>query len=156
MALYAAKAAGRGTFKFFHKSMAEQLRAKRQLELDLRAAIDNDELELHYQPLLNVETQAITGFEALMRWQHPMKGLVPPSEFIPIAEETGMIVSLGSWALRKACAEAVSWPEHIYVAVNVSPMQFRSGNLVAAVAEALRRVRSAAPAGWSLKSPRRS
>jgi diguanylate cyclase (GGDEF)-like protein len=137
MALYAAKAAGRGTFKFFHKSMAEQLRAKRQLELDLRAAIDNDELELHYQPLLNVETQAITGFEALMRWQHPMKGLVPPGEFIPIAEETGMITSLGSWALRKACAQAVSWPERIYVAVNVSPMQFRNGNLVAVVAEAL-------------------
>ncbi len=148
MALYAAKAAGRGTFRFFHKSMAEQLRAKRQLELDLRAAIDNDELELHYQPLLNVETQAITGFEALMRWQHPMKGLVPPSEFIPIAEETGMITFLGSWALRKACAEAVSWPEHIYVAVNVSPMQFRNGNLVAAIAEALDRVRSARrPAG---------
>ena len=145
MALYAAKAAGRGTFRFFHKSMAEQLRAKRQLELDLRAAIDNDELELHYQPLLNVETQAITGFEALMRWQHPMKGLVPPSEFIPIAEETGMIVFLGSWALRKACAEAVSWPEHIYVAVNVSPAQFRNGNLVAAIAEAL--TESGLPAG---------
>jgi diguanylate cyclase (GGDEF)-like protein len=137
MALYAAKAAGRGTVRFFHKSMAESLRAKRQLELDLRAAIDNDDLELHYQPLLNVETQAITGFEALMRWRHPLKGLVPPSEFIPIAEETGIIISLGSWALRKACAEAVAWPEHIYVAVNVSPMQFRNGNLVAAIADAL-------------------
>ena len=137
MALYAAKAAGRGTYKFFHKSMAEQLRARRQLELDLRAAIENDELELHYQPLLNVEDQSITGFEALMRWRHPIRGMVFPGEFIPVAEETGLITALGAWALRKACAQAATWPEHIYVAVNVSPMQFRNGDLVATVNQAL-------------------
>jgi diguanylate cyclase (GGDEF)-like protein len=137
MALYAAKAAGRGTYKFFHKSMAEQLRARRQLELDLRAAIENDELELHYQPLLNVEDQSITGFEALMRWRHPIRGMVFPGEFIPMAEETGLIAALGEWALHKACAQAATWPEHIYVAVNVSPMQFRNGDLVAIINQAL-------------------
>jgi diguanylate cyclase (GGDEF)-like protein len=137
MALYSAKAAGRGTYKFFHKSMAEQLRSKRQLEHDLRAAIENDELELYYQPLLNVADRTINGFEALMRWRHPIKGMVAPSEFIPIAEETGLITTLGAWALRKACERAITWPDHLYVAVNVSPTQFRSGDLVATVAETL-------------------
>ena len=138
MALYAAKAAGRGTYRFFHKNMAEQLRVKRQLELDLRAAIDNDELALHYQPLLNIADTTINGFEALMRWDHPVKGMVPPSEFIPIAEETGLIASLGAWAIRKACEQATKWPDDLHVAVNVSPMQFRNGNLVATVADILR------------------
>ncbi len=138
MALYAAKSAGRGTYRFFHKSMADQLRAKRQLELDLRSAIENDELELHYQPLLNVEGETITGFEALMRWRHPTRGMVQPSEFIPLAEETGLITDLGAWALRKACAQAATWPEHIYVAVNVSPIQFRDGDLTATISAALR------------------
>jgi diguanylate cyclase (GGDEF)-like protein len=137
MALYAAKAAGRGTYRFFHKSMADRLRAKRQLEIDLRSAIDNDELELHYQPLLNIADTTITGFEALMRWQHPLRGMVPPGEFIPIAEETGLIVPLGAWAIRKACEQAAKWPDPLYVAVNVSPTQFRGGNLVATVAEVL-------------------
>ena len=121
MALYAAKAAGRGTYRFFHKSMAEQLRVKRQLELDLRDAIDNDQLALHYQPVLNIADKTISGFEALMRWEHPIRGMVPPSEFIPIAEETGLIVALGSWAIRKACEQATTWPEDLSVAVNVSP-----------------------------------
>ena len=138
MALYAAKAAGRGTYRFFHKSMAEQLRQRRQLELDLRNAIDNDELALHYQPVFDTASKKITGFEALMRWDHPLRGMVPPGEFIPIAEETGLIVSLGSWALRKACEQATKWPEHLTVAVNVSPMQFRTGNLVATVSTILR------------------
>jgi diguanylate cyclase (GGDEF)-like protein len=138
MALYAAKAAGRGTYRFFHKSMAEQLRLKRQLELDLRSAIDNDELALHYQPLVNVADRTITGFEALMRWEHPFRGPVPPAEFIPIAEETGLIVSLGAWALRKACEQAATWPSGLRVAVNVSPMQFRGGDLVASVTDILR------------------
>ena len=137
MALYAAKAAGRATYRFFHKSMAEQLRQRRQLELDLRNAIDNDELALHYQPVFETATKKITGFEALMRWDHPLRGMVPPSEFIPIAEETGLIVSLGSWALRKACDQATKWPERLTVAVNVSPMQFRTGNLVATVSTIL-------------------
>ena len=138
MALYAAKAAGRGTYKFFHKSMAEQLRVRRQLELDLRNAIDNDQLALHYQPVLNTADKTISGFEALMRWDHPIRGMVPPSEFIPIAEETGLIVSLGTWALKKACEQASMWPDDLNVAVNVSPMQFRSGNLVTVVSSVLR------------------
>ncbi len=138
MALYAAKAAGRGTYRFFHKSMAEQLRVKRQLELDLRDAIDNEQLALHYQPVLGIADKTINGFEALMRWEHPIRGMVPPSEFIPIAEETGLIVALGSWAIRKACEQATTWPEELSVAVNVSPMQFRNGNLVATVSDALR------------------
>jgi diguanylate cyclase (GGDEF)-like protein len=137
MALYAAKAAGRGTYKFFHKSMAEQLRVRRQLEIDLRNAIDNDQLALHYQPVLNTADKTISGFEALMRWDHPIRGMVPPSEFIPIAEETGLIVSLGTWALSKACEQATLWPNDLNVAVNVSPMQFRSGNLVTVVSNVL-------------------
>ena len=137
MALYAAKAAGRGTYRFFHKNMAEQLRVRRQLELDLLSAIDNDELALHYQPLINIADNTISGFEALMRWEHPFRGPVPPSEFIPIAEETGLITALGAWAIRKACEQASTWPAGLRVAVNVSPMQFRSANLVATVSEAL-------------------
>jgi diguanylate cyclase (GGDEF)-like protein len=138
MALYAAKSAGRGTYRFFHKSMAERLRVKRQLEVDLQSAIDNDQLLLHYQPVVSMADKAITGFEALMRWDHPIRSTIPPSEFIPIAEETGLIVSLGSWAIRKACEQAMLWPKELYVAVNVSPMQFRSSNLAANVADALR------------------
>jgi diguanylate cyclase (GGDEF)-like protein len=138
MALYAAKTAGRGTYRFFHKSMAEALRQKRQLEFDLRNALDNDQLTLHYQPVINTSDKSITGFEALMRWDHPIRGMVSPSEFIPIAEETGLIVSLGSWALRKACEQATGWPGELSVAVNVSPMQFRAGNLVAVVSGILK------------------
>ena len=138
MALYAAKAAGRGTYRFFHKSMAEQLRLRRQLELELRGAIDNEQLALHYQPIVNIADKTISGFEALMRWEHPIRGLVPPSEFIPIAEETGLIVALGTWAIQKACEQAILWPEELSVAVNVSPMQFRNGNLLTTVADALR------------------
>jgi diguanylate cyclase (GGDEF)-like protein len=138
MALYAAKAAGRGNYRFFHKSMAEQLRVKRQLELDLRDAIDNEQLTLHYQPVLSIADKTINGFEALMRWEHPIRGMVPPSEFIPIAEETGLIVTLGTWAIRKACEQATKWPDELSVAVNVSPMQFRNGNLLGTVSDALR------------------
>jgi diguanylate cyclase (GGDEF)-like protein len=138
MALYAAKAAGRGTYRFFHKSMADRLRAKRQLEADLRSAIDNDELELHYQPLLNIAGKSVSGFEALMRWNHPLRGMIAPGEFIPIAEETGLIVPLGAWAIRKACEQAATWPQELYVAVNVSPIQFQDGNLIATVADILK------------------
>jgi diguanylate cyclase (GGDEF)-like protein len=138
MALYSAKAAGRGSYRFFHKSMAEQLRVKRQLELDLQSAIDNDELALHYQPLINVASKTITGFEALMRWEHPLRGPVSPGEFIPIAEETGLIVQLGAWAIRKACEQAATWPAGLTVAVNVSPTQFRSTDLVTTVSDILR------------------
>jgi EAL domain-containing protein (putative c-di-GMP-specific phosphodiesterase class I) len=118
--------------------MAEQLRVKRQLELDLQSAIDNDELVLHYQPLINVASKTITGFEALMRWEHPLRGRVSPGEFIPIAEETRLIVQLGAWAIRKACEQAATWPGALTVAVNVSPKQFQSTDLVATVSQILR------------------
>ncbi len=107
------------------------------LELDLRKAIVNNEFELYYQPIVNVRTGQITGFEALMRWHHPERGMIPPLDFIPLAEETGTIVPLGEWVLRQACAEAVRWPKHVTVAVNLSPVQFKSRNLVRGVADAL-------------------
>jgi diguanylate cyclase (GGDEF)-like protein len=133
MALYAAKAAGRGTYKFFHTSMAEQVRVKRQVEMDLRQAIDNKELELHYQPSLNLKLGTIRGVEALMRWRHPTKGLISPIHFIPVAEETGLIVPIGAWAIKTACLQVKTWSADLKVAVNVSSMQFRSGNLVPTV-----------------------
>ncbi len=133
MALYAAKGAGRGAFHFFHTSMAEQIRVKRQIEMDLRSAIEREELKLHYQPLLNLQSRTISGCEALMRWQHPTKGLVPPSEFIAVAEETGLIVPLGAWAIKAACLQATTWPNNVSVAVNVSPIQFQAGDLVETV-----------------------
>ncbi|NJO34779.1 MAG: EAL domain-containing protein [Rhodospirillales bacterium] len=137
MALYAAKAAGRSTYKFFHGSMAEQVRVRREVEIDLRQAIDKQELELHYQPLLNLATHSISGFEALMRWRHPVRGLVAPADFIPIAEDTGLIVPLGAWAIRTACLEAMNWPRTCKISVNVSSIQFKSGSLVATVRDIL-------------------
>jgi diguanylate cyclase (GGDEF)-like protein len=133
MALYAAKAAGRGTYKFFHASMAEQVRMKRQVEMDLRQAIDYNQLELHYQPSMNLKLGTIRGIEALMRWRHPAKGLISPIDFIPVAEETGLIVPIGAWAIKTACLQVKTWSEDLKVAVNVSSMQFKSGNLVATV-----------------------
>ena len=117
--------------------MAEQLRVKRQRS-SISDAIDNDELALHNQPLIKVADRTISGFEALMRWEHPFRGPVSPAEFIPIAEETGLILSLGAWAIRKACEQAATWPSGLRVAVNVSPMQFRSGDLVTTVTDILR------------------
>ncbi|MFE1599066.1 sensor domain-containing protein [Methylobacterium sp. ID0610] len=133
MALYRAKAAGRGTCCFFAAEMETAIQARRALELDLRLAVAAPQFELHFQPVLALATQRIAGFEALVRWRHPVRGLIPPSEFIPVAEETGLIVPLGEWVLRDACRQAVRWPDDIRVSVNLSPVQFRDAALAQAV-----------------------
>ena len=137
LALYRAKTDGRGTLRFFEPGMDALMLARRELELDLRRALVNGEFELYYQPLVNINSDAICGFEALIRWNHPTRGMVSPVEFIPLAEEVGEIESIGAWVLRTACQEAVTWPEEIKVAVNLSPLQFRSGSLVLHVMAAL-------------------
>jgi predicted signal transduction protein with EAL and GGDEF domain len=137
MALYGAKGDGRGTYRFFEQEMDARMRARRELEMDLRNALVNAEFELYYQPLVNLKTNEITAFEALVRWNHPTRGLISPAEFIPVAEETGLIIALGEWVLRRACAETAHWPEHIKVAVNLSPSQLKSRNLTELVVSAL-------------------
>ena len=137
MALYRAKADGRGVDRFYEAEMDARMQARHALELDLRKAIANDEFELYYQPLVKLETERICGFEALIRWKHPARGTISPLEFIPMAEETGLIVPIGEWALRQACREAATWPSDIRVAVNVSPAQFRKPGLVKVVSDAL-------------------
>ena len=137
LAMYSAKSDGRGTYRMFDPEMDAIVQARRVLERDMRTALALDGFRLYYQPLINLQTQKVTAFEALMRWQHPARGQVPPSEFIPIAEETGLIIQLGEWALRQACAEATEWPDGISVSVNLSPLQFSKGNLVSTVVSAL-------------------
>jgi diguanylate cyclase (GGDEF)-like protein/PAS domain S-box-containing protein len=137
MALYQAKEDGRRTFCFFQPGMGASLRAHRALEFDLRKALGAGEFEVYYQPLVTLETGGISGFEALLRWHHPQRGMVAPSEFIPLAEETGLIVPIGEWVLRQACAEAATWPDDLKVAVNLSPVQFKKGNLPQMVLAAL-------------------
>jgi len=137
MALYGAKADGRGTCRFFEAAMDARMKVRHALETDLRNALANGEIQPHYQPLVNLATKEICGVEALMRWNHPERGLVPPAEFIPVAEETGLIVALGELTLRQACLDAVHWPAHIKVAVNLSPIQLINQNLVTAVVNAL-------------------
>jgi diguanylate cyclase (GGDEF)-like protein len=137
MALYRAKAEGRGIYRFFEPEMDARAQARRLLELDLRKAIATGEFELFYQPLVDIKTEIVSGFEALIRWRHPLRGLIAPGDFIPVAEETGLIVSIGEWVLRTACKEAATWPNDIRVAVNLSPVQFRSKNLVPTVVAAL-------------------
>jgi diguanylate cyclase (GGDEF)-like protein len=129
MALYQAKEDGRRTFRFFQPGMGVSLQARRTLELDLRNALGAGELEVYYQPLVTLATGVISGFEALLRWHHPLRGMVAPGQFIPLAEETGLIVPIGEWVLRQACAEAAAWPDDLKVAVNLSPVQFKKGNL---------------------------
>jgi EAL domain-containing protein (putative c-di-GMP-specific phosphodiesterase class I) len=109
--------------------MAAELQARMDLEADLRGALDRGELELHYQPLLDLQRGQLSGFEALLRWRHPVRGMVSPADFIPIAEETGLIVPIGEWVLRRACADAVTFPNSVKVAVNISPVQFAAGDL---------------------------
>ncbi len=123
MALYAAKADGRGVVRPFRPEMARRAAARHALEQDLRAAIARGQLELFYQPQANLATRSLVGFEALLRWRHPERGLVPPADFIPLAEETRLIMPIGEWALRTACQDAQDWPEPLPVAVNVSPVQ---------------------------------
>lgn len=138
LAMYASKKGGRNTLSFFEPSMDQIALERRALEIDLRKVIALRQLELHYQPQIDLEKNAIVGFEALIRWQHPERGLVMPCDFIPLAEEIGLIVSIGEWVLREACLEAIRWPESMTVAVNVSPYQFEnSAALVAAVSKAL-------------------
>jgi diguanylate cyclase (GGDEF)-like protein len=129
MALYRAKSEGRGTWSLFEPEMNIRLHARCSLARDLRSALVNGELELNYQPIVNLESGEVSGCEALLRWRHPERGLVSPEEFIPIAEETGLIVPIGEWVLRQACAEAATWPDHIKIAVNISPMQWKCRTL---------------------------
>jgi diguanylate cyclase (GGDEF)-like protein len=137
MALYRAKADGRGTYRFFEPAMDARMKTRRTLELALRMALINGEFELHYQPLVNLDDRRITCCEALIRWHHPERGLIPPVDFIPIAEEIGLIVPLGEWVLRQACADAMQWPDDIKVAVNLSPIQVMNQNLVTVIVGAL-------------------
>jgi diguanylate cyclase (GGDEF)-like protein len=138
LALYAAKASGRGAFRHYHVSLDEQMRERRTLENGLRLALAEEQLELHYQPLIDAKTGRITSAEALVRWNHPERGMVPPADFIGIAEETGLIIPLGEWVMRTACAEAATWPQSISVAINLSPVQFRDRTLVSSIVEVLR------------------
>ncbi len=137
LALYRAKSEGRGTLRFFEAGMDVRMQARRELEQDLRNALAADQFELHYQPVLNLARNDITGVEALVRWHHPERGMIPPGEFIPLAEEIGLILPLGEWAIREACRTAVTWPGSLRVAVNLSPVQFRNPGLVQVVVNAL-------------------
>ena len=137
LALYRAKRDGRNTYRLFEQDMDAARRARLGLETDLRKALLKDELEVFFQPLVDARRIVITGYEALLRWRHPVRGLVPPSEFIPIAEEIGMIAALGEWVLRQACGCAVQWPDGMTLAVNLSPAQFKSKNLVGVIKDAL-------------------
>src|SRR4029079_8825914 len=137
MALYLAKGDGRGTHRFFEREMDKRLQARRSLELDLRKAIADGEFEIHYQPILYLQTGKVSGFEALLRWNHPERGHISPAEFIPLAEETGLILALGEWVLRTACWQAARWPQPVGVAVNLSAMQFKGRNLVQLTLNAL-------------------
>ena len=144
IALYRAKHGGRGRYTFFEQHMDREMQERRALELDLRRALAFRQFELHYQPQMDIATRAITGMEALLRWQHPTRGLVAPGEFIPLAEETGLIVPIGEWVIRQACEDAAGWPGEATVAVNVSAKQLASGKLVRAVEDALARAGLAA------------
>jgi diguanylate cyclase (GGDEF)-like protein len=137
MALYRAKADGRGTFCFFRDEMAQTVEARRILELDLRRALANEEFELFYQPLVNLQSGRISTCEALLRWNHPIRGTVSPIDIIPVAEDMGLIVDLGRWILRKACMECMQWPEIVSVAVNFSPQQFHQRDVLSEIRYAL-------------------
>ena len=137
MALYRAKTDGRGTYRFFEPEMDACIKKRRTLENELRTALAKGEFILHYQPILNLPNNVVSCCEALVRWQHPERGLISPAEFISVAEEIGLIVPLGEWVLRKACADAANWPSEVKVAVNLSPIQIGSVNLVPTVINAL-------------------
>jgi EAL domain-containing protein (putative c-di-GMP-specific phosphodiesterase class I) len=137
LALYRSKAAGRNCFTVYDEAMSAELEARNTLEGDLRDAIARCQFEVHYQPFFEVQTGRQQGFEALVRWRHPVRGLVPPDQFIPLAEETGLIVPLGEWVLRRACDDATSWPADLKVAVNLSPVQFKQADLFDTIQSAL-------------------
>ena len=138
IALYQAKAAGGHQHLTYDPTMELRLRARQRLEADLQRAVLLGEFELFYQPIVSARTRDVTGFEALVRWNHPTRGLVSPAEFIPVAEETGLICEIGAWVLRTACAEARTWPDTVSVAVNLSPVQFNRDDLVQLVDDSLR------------------
>ncbi|CAM3195399.1 EAL domain-containing protein [Sphingomonas antarctica] len=137
LALYRAKQDGRGIFRFFEPSLDEAARRRRRLELDLRIALKAGQFSLDFQPIYDLKAERIGGFEALLRWHHPERGLIPPTEFIPVAEDTGMIITIGEWVMREACRAAADWPPHVRVAVNVSPLQFRNSGFKTVVLQAL-------------------
>ena len=137
LALYRVKQDGRNGFRFFEPEMDARMKLRRSLELDLRKALAHGEFELFYQPVVNLARDEIRGFEALLRWRHPERGLIPPLDFIPLAEETGLIIPIGEWVVRNACAEAATWGGDVTVAVNLSAIQFRSKNLVPTIVSAL-------------------
>jgi predicted signal transduction protein with EAL and GGDEF domain len=139
LALYAAKDGGRGRFHFYAPDLHAEAEARSQMEEDLRDAISNGGLQLYYQPVVSTATEKITGFEALLRWQHPTRGWIPPDKFIAIAEESGLIAPIGEWALRAACQDMATWPDDIFCAVNVSPLQFANPQLPAVVTNAIAR-----------------
>jgi diguanylate cyclase (GGDEF)-like protein len=137
MALYGAKADGRGVYRFFEPKMDARMKARRTLELALRKALEKGEFELYYQPVVNLRRQDVHCCEALIRWHHPERGIVSPGEFIPVAEEIGLIVALGEWVIRRACEDAAKWPDEICVAVNLSPTQLNNKSLLPTVLSAL-------------------
>lgn len=137
LALYRAKLDGRATYRFFEPEMDARMQARRRLELDMRQALARREFQLHYQPQMQLEGNRLVGCEALIRWQHPERGMVSPLDFIPLAEEIGLIVPIGEWVIRQACRDAVTWPAPLSVAVNVSPAQFKNERLVEMVMSAL-------------------
>jgi diguanylate cyclase (GGDEF)-like protein len=139
LALYRAKQDGRGVFRFFEPALDAAARRRRQLELDLREALQTGQFRLNYQPIFDLKADRIGGFESLLRWEHPTRGNVPPAEFVPVAEETGLIVAIGEWVMQEACRQACDWPEHVRVAVNVSPLQFRNSGFASVIFQALSR-----------------
>jgi predicted signal transduction protein with EAL and GGDEF domain len=137
LALYRAKGDGRGTFRFFEPAMDLQMQTRRIIEQELRKALPAGEFELYYQPVVNLVSNEISGFEALLRWNHPEQGMIAPATFIPLAEEIGFIVPLGEWVIRQACAAAIRWPGDLRVAVNISAVQFRNPGLMQVIVGAL-------------------
>lgn len=137
LALYRAKSEGKGAYHFFEASLDEEARRRRQMELDLRQTVSEGGFELYFQPLYSLSEERLKGFEALIRWNHPQRGFVGPAEFIPLAEETGLIVQIGEWVIREACAQAAQWPGELSVAVNISPRQFGSAVLAQTIVQAL-------------------
>ena len=139
LALYRAKQDGRGVFRFFEPALDAAARKRRQIELDLREALHSGQFRLNYQPIFDLKNDRIGGFEALLRWEHPIRGNIQPIEFIPVAEDTGLIVSIGEWVIQEACRQAIAWPDHVRVAVNVSPLQFRNSGFSNVIFQALSR-----------------
>jgi diguanylate cyclase (GGDEF)-like protein len=137
MALYQAKSEGRRRHRFFVPAMDAAMRARRKLDTELRSALANNEFALHYQPVVDLASGGIVAMEGLLRWDHPLSGTIPPAEFVPIAEESGLIIPIGEWVIRQACADAARWPSHINLALNLSPVQLRSPNLGPIVVNAL-------------------